>query len=88
MSQLVFLMAMGMFSLRYKANFCAILIYYGSGDNVVGIENILRAGESAVRIPVGASDFSLLQNERVWGPISLIFNRYRGFFSGAKETRA
>ena len=57
-----------------------------SRDGVVDIATMLRVGRYVVRVPVGAKDFSLPQQRpgRLWGPPCLLFNRYRGSFSGVK----
>ena len=50
-----------------------------SHSGTVGIANGLRVVRSGVQVPVNTNKFSLLQNhpEVLWGPTSLLFNRYR-----------
>jgi hypothetical protein len=52
----------------------------------VGIVTRLRAGRSAVRVPVGSKEFCLLQNVRkaFGGPRILLLNKNRGHFLGLK----
>jgi len=38
---------------------------------------MLKAGNSGVRIQIGARDFCPKRPERLWGPTSLLFNGYR-----------
>ena len=62
-------------------------------NSSVGIASRLQAERSAVRIPAGQRDFSLLQNTPFGSrphPPGLLFNGYgiRGFFSGNKEAVA
>jgi len=53
----------------------------------VGILTRLCSGPSRVRFYVQARDISLLQKypDQVWGPLSLLFNAYRGSRPGLKR---
>jgi len=48
---------------------------------------MLKAGNSGVRIQIGARDFCPKRPERLWGPTSLLFNEYRGYFPGGQSGR-
>jgi len=59
-----------------------MLIFCEPGS-VVGIATELRAGRSGDRIPVGDEIFRTCP-DRLWGPLSLLYNGYR-VFPGGKE---
>jgi hypothetical protein len=51
-----------------------------AAGSVVGIAVTLQAGRSTARIPIGVTDFSILQTFRPfrpWGPCSFLFKGYR-----------
>ena len=54
---------------------------------VVGIVTRLRTGGSGVRIAVGTTDISFLQNAQASSgvPSSLLFKGYRSYLSGVKR---
>ena len=56
----------------------------GSRGSFVGILTELRDGWLGVHIPAGTRSFSLKSPHRLWGPPSLLFNAYRGYFTGVK----
>jgi hypothetical protein len=60
-----------------------------SRDIAVAIATRLRAGRSGGRVPVEGETFSLLQNrpDRLWGPLSLLYNGYRGTFQGLRRPK-
>ena len=45
------------------------------------------SGRPGARIPTGARDFlfSKSRPDFLWGPLSLVFNRYRTYFTGVKR---
>lgn len=53
-------------------------------DSVVRIATRLRDGRFGVRIP---TEVSLKRSDILWGPLSLLFDGYRGSFPGAKRTK-
>jgi hypothetical protein len=55
-----------------------------SRDSGVNIVTRLRAGRIGVRITAGERDLSLLQKRpnRLWGPLSHLYNGYRSSFPG------
>lgn len=59
-----------------------------SRNSVVSIKTILQAGESVVRLPADAGDFSHLRNVQTGsgsGSPSLICNGYRGSYREGKS---
>jgi hypothetical protein len=47
---------------------------------VAAVVTGLRAGQSGVRIPVGAKYFSRQCPDRLWGPPSLLLSEHQGSF--------
>jgi hypothetical protein len=75
-------------SFRYKSS---IPLYYGSRASVVGIATGygLDGRGVGVRVPVKSRIFtSPRRPDRLWGPLNLLSNRYRGSFPGGNAARA
>lgn len=72
-----------LYIVQVKKHFIRDTEEYGR-DSVVRIATRLRDGRFGVRIQTEAS---LKRPDMLWGPLSLLFDGYRGSFPGAKRTR-
>jgi hypothetical protein len=69
---------------------CYLVTWLSGGrGSSVGIETSLRTGRTGVWIPVGARDYSFLQNvqSRPGAPPSLLFSRYWGILPGVERVK-